>query len=250
MRVSITLAAIAAFATMVESACAPSQMQTIFTIILENADAANVLKDPYLGTTLPAKGYLLKNMNGVAHPSQPNYIAMIAGDTLGVTNDNNVNLAGAYARKHNPFISMTNIQTNASRCAKIVPATQLDADAAANNLPNYVFYTPNLKNDGHDTSISYASAWLKGFLEPKLTNSVYAKTLFFITYDESASTSPNLIYGVLVGKGIVGAGQTDFNKYDHYSWLATIENTYALGNLGKKDATATKIPVVIGTKPC
>ncbi|KAJ3291886.1 hypothetical protein HDU76_007219 [Blyttiomyces sp. JEL0837] len=224
-------------------------------------------------------------MNGVSHPSQPNYVAMIAGDTLGVTGDGNVNLAGnsivdlleakgftwktyqenypgncalgatyggsgAYARKHNPFISMTNIQNNPTRCANIVPDAQLDKDALGNNLPNYIFYTPNLKNDGHDTSVSYTSNWLKGFLEPKLTNPAYANTLFFVTFDESASFSPNQIYGVLLGKGIVGAGQTDSNKYDHYSWLATQESIFQLGNLGKKDASATKIPVVVGSNPC
>lgn len=48
------------------------------------------------------------------------------------------------SRKHNPFISFTSISGNPARCAKIVPATQLDTDIANNALPNYSFYTPNL----------------------------------------------------------------------------------------------------------
>jgi hypothetical protein len=48
------------------------------------------------------------------------------------------------SKKHNPFISFTSISGNPARCAKIVPATQLDTDIANNALPNYSFYTPNL----------------------------------------------------------------------------------------------------------
>ncbi|KAJ3333734.1 hypothetical protein HDU76_004546 [Blyttiomyces sp. JEL0837] len=283
MHVSITLSVVCAFALMtatkIQSAC-PPLVHTIMTIVFENADYAKVLKDPYFGTTLPAKGYLLENMYGITHPSQGNYIAMIAGDTLGVKGDGVYNLdgnsivdlleangntwktyqedypgncatgssyggLGAYARKHNPFMSMKNIQTNPARCAKIVPATELDTDATGNNLPNYVFYTPNLKNDGHDTSITYASAWLKGFLEPKLTDPSYAKTLFFVTFDESRTyLGGNHIYSVLLGAGIVGANQTDATKYNHYSWLSTIEDFYGLGDLGRNDSTATKIPLI------
>ncbi|KAJ3280211.1 hypothetical protein HDU76_009244, partial [Blyttiomyces sp. JEL0837] len=64
-------------------------INNVMTIILENEDAADVMQDSYFGTTLAQQGYILNNMNGVAHPSQPNYIAMIAGDTLGVTGDGN-----------------------------------------------------------------------------------------------------------------------------------------------------------------
>ncbi|KAJ3329248.1 hypothetical protein HDU76_008301 [Blyttiomyces sp. JEL0837] len=151
--------------------------------------------------------------------------------------------SGAYARKHNPFISFTDVSGNSARCAKIVTSSQLDTDASNNQLPQYMFYTPNLTNDGHDTDIPTASAWLKGFLEPKLTNAAYANTLFFITFDESASTSPNQVYAVLVGKGITGKGQTDSNTYNHYSWLATIEDLFNLGNLGRSDASANLIPI-------
>ena len=49
-----------------------------------------------------------------------------------------------YVRKHNPFISMTNIQNDPKRCANIVPLTQLDVDANKNALPNYMFVTPNM----------------------------------------------------------------------------------------------------------
>ncbi|KAJ3025161.1 UNVERIFIED_CONTAM: hypothetical protein HDU68_007409 [Siphonaria sp. JEL0065] len=242
-------------------------------ILLENEDQATVIADPYF-KSLAAKGYNMGNYYGVTHPSQPNYIAMVSGSTQGCTNDSVINInarsvvdlleakglswkaynegypgncylsssSGKYYKKHNPLISFTNINTNSARCAKIVNSAQLDSDAATGNLPNYVFYTPDMNNDGHDTSISYASNWLHGFLEPKLANPAYTNTLFHIVFDESETYStPNQIYSVFVGAG-VQAGTVDNTKYDHYSGLATVENLFGLGSLGLNDASAKVIP--------
>ncbi|KAI9348100.1 phosphoesterase [Obelidium mucronatum] len=245
-------------------------------IVLENADKAAVLADPYFGTTLKNKGYFMNNFFGVSHPSQPNYIAMVAGSYYTCTSDSNCNLAkknvadlleakgltwkaynegipsvcytgtssGKYYRKHNPLISFTNISGNSTRCARIVSSTQLATDEAAGTLPNYMFYTPDQNNDGHDTTIAYASNWLKGFLEPKLTKAVYANTLFHVVFDESKTSSPNNIYSLFIGKGMQGAGLVDNTLYNHYSALRTIENIFGLGNMGQNDATATPIPFV------
>ncbi|KAJ3178003.1 hypothetical protein HK101_010162 [Irineochytrium annulatum] len=254
-------------------------------VVLENEDTADVMKDPYMGKNLTSRGYTLNNMNGVWHPSQPNYIAMISGSIHFplVLTDNDVTLKGKtivdllepkgltwksyqedytgtcnmastlggahhYARKHNPFISFSSITSNPARCANIVNSAQLDTDAAAGNLPNYMFYTPNLNNDGHDTDIPTASAWLQGFLEPKLADPAYADTLFVITFDESKTYLGDAIYTVLLGKGITGAGKTDSTKYDHYSILATIEKNFNLGNLGASDKSAATIP--LNYPPC
>ena len=47
-------------------------------------------------------------------------------------------------RKHNPFISYTDIQNNSTRCAKIVPATQLSTDISQQTLPTFAWYTVNI----------------------------------------------------------------------------------------------------------
>ncbi|KAJ3012078.1 UNVERIFIED_CONTAM: hypothetical protein HDU68_001391 [Siphonaria sp. JEL0065] len=247
-------------------------INTYMVILLENEDQVNVIADPYF-KSLAAKGYNMGNYYGVAHPSQPNYIAMVSGSVNNCYGDENINInarsiadlleakgltwkaynegypgncfldatSGRYARKHNPFLSFTNIQGNSARCAKIVDSTQLDADASSGKLPNYAFFTPDLYNDGHDTSIPYTSSWLQGFLEPKLTNPAYANTLFHIVFDESATYSPNQIYSVFVGAGVT-AGAVDNTQYDHYSGLATVESIFGLGNLGLSDASAKVIP--------
>ncbi|KAJ3347670.1 hypothetical protein HDU83_001891 [Entophlyctis luteolus] len=247
-------------------------------ILLENQDYTSVMADAYMGTNLTSRGYLMSNYLGVTHPSQPNYIAMTSGNTQSCIWDLNCDISaagvadlleakgltwknyaekypgncytgsntGTYYRKHTPFIMFNNIHNNATRCANVVEAGQLAADAAANKLPTYMFYTPDINNDGHDTSLAYASAWLQGFLEPKLTSPAYANTLFHIVFDESATQvfAPNHIYSLFIGKGIAGAGKVDATAYTHYSGLATVESIFGLGNLGTNDATATAIPYV------
>jgi acid phosphatase len=50
----------------------------IFIIMLENELESTVRQDPFM-LELESKGVRLSDYHGVAHPSQPNYIATIAG---------------------------------------------------------------------------------------------------------------------------------------------------------------------------
>ncbi|KAI8577047.1 hypothetical protein K450DRAFT_191830 [Umbelopsis ramanniana AG] len=250
-------------------------------VVLENEDYSAVMKNTYMsGLAAAHNGTLLTNYLAVTHPSQPNYIAMIGGATLGFSSDSDgttssssiVDLlepagitwkeyaenytplsgggcdtsssqaSGLYRRKHNPFISFTKVTSSAARCANIVPATQLQTDISSGNLPQFMFYTPNMNNDGHDTSLTTAATWLKGFIEPLLANTAFNKrTAVLLTWDESLSTSGNdQVWSVLVGTGVVPqAKNVDSTAYNHYSILATVEKNWGLGNLGQKDATAT-----------
>jgi hypothetical protein len=63
-----------------------------FLIVLENEAIDKVLKDPYMGKTLPSRGRLLTNYRGVTHPSQPNYIAMVSGSLNKVLTDGDYNI--------------------------------------------------------------------------------------------------------------------------------------------------------------
>ncbi|CAJ0836414.1 4787_t:CDS:2 [Entrophospora sp. SA101] len=58
----------------------------VITIVLENTDYTEAIKDKYL-SYLANQGILLSNFHGVWHPSQPNYIAMIRGSKGGVVVD-------------------------------------------------------------------------------------------------------------------------------------------------------------------
>lgn len=251
------------------------RIKRVFVVVLENESGAAAARDPYLAQ-LAASGATLTHYYGVAHPSQPNYVAMLAGATV-VADDNNHNLGqsnlvdllesahrswkayqedypggcfagasagndttGEYVRKHDPFISFDDIRTNPARCARIVPATQLDSDIANGQLPDFSFYSPNLDNDGHDSSLGTASAWLRGFLEPKLADPKFNDgTLVVVTFDEgTGDPASQPLYAVLLGS-MVAPGSRDAATYNHYSLLRTVEDVLGLGSLGREDGKST-----------
>jgi hypothetical protein len=52
-----------------------------------------------------------------------------------------------------PLISYDSVSSDLDRLAKIKNFTLFDRDLAANTLPQWMFITPNMTNDGHDSSI-------------------------------------------------------------------------------------------------
>ncbi|RKP06683.1 phosphoesterase [Thamnocephalis sphaerospora] len=245
----------------------------VLVIMLENKDFIDVAKQPYF-ESLGARGRVLTQYSGLTHPSQPNYIGAIFGSLDGVNMNYDVNIPGAnivdlledkgitwkaymekypgncfagshaskklYRRKHNPFISADTIRNDPARCAKIVNADEIDDDIQAGQLPQFSFYTPDMDNDGHDTSLKYAAKWLSGFLEPKLKSpEILGKdSLVIVTFDEDDSKlAGNLVWTGLLGRA-VGAEETDTTPYNHYSLLRTIEDNWDLGTLGRDDEHA------------
>ena len=242
-----------------------------FVIVFENKDYRDVMADNYFGTVLPQKGRLLTNYEALAHPSQANYIGMISGSTHGVKTDSTTDIdgdtivdkleeqgltwttyqedyagncdksssmsGGLYKRKHNPFISFTSISRDEKRCSNIVNSERLYDDIKSNSVPEYVFYTPNMDHDGHDTDLHTSSTWLEGFLEPLFKEPAFANTLFLVTFDETESyMGRNIIYSVLLGNP-VAAGSTDNTHYTHYSHIATLTKYWGIGSL-KYDSKA------------
>ena len=61
--------------------------ERVVIVFLENTMRSSALANPYLNE-LRKKGVFMTNAQGVTHPSQPNYIATIAGDTMGIADDN------------------------------------------------------------------------------------------------------------------------------------------------------------------
>ncbi|MBV2170023.1 MAG: alkaline phosphatase family protein, partial [Bdellovibrio sp.] len=136
------------------------RFKKVLIIVLENTDYDEALKQPFLKKAA-SQGALLEKMNGLTHPSQGNYLAMIGGDSFQVKNDDPVNLRqqnlidllekrglswkgymenypgncftgatkGRYVRKHNPFISFDNISSDPNRCANIQDLKAFAQDA-------------------------------------------------------------------------------------------------------------------------
>ncbi|KAB8301025.1 hypothetical protein EYC80_002948 [Monilinia laxa] len=149
-----------------------------------------------------------------------------------------------YVRKHNPFVSYESISMNGTRLQNLLsldefsPTVQNDPSS----LPQYAHISPDMLNDGHNTSLSYAANWTRSFLTPLLQNEAFMNnTLILLTYDESETYSkPNRIYSVLLG-GAVPAdkrGTVDTTIYSHYSILSTLQNNWKLPNLGRYDVGA------------
>jgi len=255
---------------MAEAALA-STFSNMLLIILENTDYSSAIADPNL-RSFASSGVLFSNWDAVGHPSQPNYIALTSGSAHGITSDtsttidvkNIIDLLEAkgltwksyqenwpgncytldvswdflYYRKHNPFISYANIQTNSTRCANIVDASQLSNDIAQQTLPTFAWYTPNIDNDGHDTSVTFAGNWLKNFLSSTNVTSIFDLVLVIFDEDKSLGAA-NQVYSAIAGKAVRNAGRTDNTALNHYSVLATLEANFGLGNLGQNDASAT-----------
>ncbi|KAI0878654.1 phosphoesterase family-domain-containing protein [Hypoxylon argillaceum] len=251
-------------------------------IFLENQDFSIAAGDPNLAY-LATKGILLSNYYSITHPSQPNYVAAGGGSTFGVIDDNfkridadtetivdlleaaqvswgiyqedmpysgfqgtyvnQQNGANDYVRKHNPLISYDSVGTDVNRLAKTKNFTLFDRDLAANTLPQWMFITPNMTNDGHDTSVTVAGNWARKFLDPLLSNANFNKgrTLIVLTFDESENyLAANRVFTVLLGNAVPSSkiGTTDATQYNHYSLLKTVENNWGLGNLGQNDVNA------------
>jgi phospholipase C len=167
----------------------------IVIIMFENKEFGSVIGSPLMPTynKLAHEYTLLTQYYAVRHPSLPNYIALMGGDTFGITSDckdcfvNAPSLPdlieqsgrtwktyqedmpepcflgnkGKYVQKHNPFVYFDPIRLDQARCERsVVPLTALQTDIQANSLPNFFFITPNLCNDAHDCGLDVADAWL------------------------------------------------------------------------------------------
>ena len=250
---------------------APPRVQHVITVVLENTDYEQALAQPFLAQ-LARNGGLLTNYSAVTHPSQPNYFALTAGSTFGTSNDrvtvdarhigdlveakggtwkayaeqyrgqcDTEAQSGNYVRRHEPFISFKNVQSNPSRCQRIVNAAQLQTDIAQGTLPSYALYVPDLKNDGHDTGVGRADRWLASTFGPLLQDPRFRQnTLLVVTFDEGQRG--NHVYTVVSGDA-VAPGSTSNAPYNHFSLLRTTEQVLGLGTLGQADATA---PVITG----
>ncbi|THX77992.1 phosphoesterase-domain-containing protein [Aureobasidium pullulans] len=261
-----------------------------FVVIwLENTDYDKAASDPNL-VWLAKKGITLSNYFGVTHPSEPNYVAAIGGDNFGMDNDNVNNLPGNvssiidlledkgiswsqyqedmpysgfegkawinqqtkandYVRKHNPAI-IYDANTSQERLAKNKNLTQFYSDLEAKKLPQWMFITPSMQNDGHDTSVTFAGNWTRSFLEPLLDEKHHhfmANTLILVTFDENHTyTSSNRVLGMLLGDAVPKKliGTTDPQYYNHYSEISTVEANWNLHTLGRWDVGANIFSVV------
>ncbi len=192
----------------------------IAIIVLENKEFDTVIGNPQMPNFNSwAEEYtLLTQHYAIRHPSLPNYIAMMGGDTFGITSNCTdcfidavslpdlieasgrtwktyqenmpepcyLNDTRLYVRKHNPFIYFDSIRLNEERCrTHVVPLTELERDLASGELPNFIFITPDICNSAHDCPLQTADAWLGKWVDWLMGDPDMASDgLIILTWDE------------------------------------------------------------------
>lgn len=166
----------------------------------------------------------------------------------GFNYSNQQSYANDYVRKHNPLILFDSVTQNASRAAQIKNFSSMYTDIDNNALPQWAFITPNMTNDAHDTNITFAAAWERGFIE-KVQNytDFWNETLILLTFDETGDYPiHNRVFSILIGGAIPDelVGTTDDTFYTHYSTLATVQANWGLPSLGRWDCGANIFQIV------
>jgi phospholipase C len=241
---------------------------TVFTIVMENESQYDVLGSknaPYITSLANDYAAALGYQDALVHPSEPNYLWMIAGENFGVLDDNDpashhfsttstlpdqLDAAGVswkvyqesmgtpckfvsqypYAAKHNPFIYFDDMVswngstgTATPRCQEhVVDYSQLDADLASGDMPRYVFITPDLKDDMHDTNVATGDKWLAAQVPKILASPAFQDGgVLFLTWDEGSlqrDNPPMIVISPLAKKGL-----RSYTKFDTSSYLKTVE---------------------------
>jgi hypothetical protein len=251
--------------TMTPATATLPRFSHIIVLIMENEDFGGIVgapAAPYINSLATTYG-LATNYTGVAHPSLPNYMALTSGATLfrddcTTCTVNAANLAdeiegagrrwkgyfedmpapcttndvGGYAVQHNPFVHYANIVSNRARCnASVVPLTDLASDLRTNQLPDFVWITPNLCHDMHDCDVAAGDSWLAGFV-PTLTGSTaFANSALFLIWDEADSLQDAHVAAIVVSSEVRGIRSSIVHS--HYGLLRTIEDAWGLAPLGQ-----------------
>jgi acid phosphatase len=168
---------------------------------------------------------------------------------------NQKNGANDYVRKHNPAILFDSVTSSEQKLSQIknlsltdTSRSQFHKDLKENKLPQWMFITPNMTSDGHDTSVTVAGAWCRKFLDPLLEDKNFMQnTLVLVTWDENETyTNKNQVLGILLGDAVPKklAGTVDSNFYNHYSEISTVSANWDLPTLGRWDVGANVYKLV------
>jgi phosphatidylinositol-3-phosphatase len=279
-------------------------------IMLENRGYEQVIGNPHAPfiNHLATTAGLATKYTGVAHPSQPNYLATISGSTFGVHDDNDVTLQSRnlvdqleghgktwkaymqsisqcasplesfcghdrYARKHNPFVSFADIQSNPTRMRQIVDTSALAQDLASGQVANFVWISPDQCHDMHGLALpstdpcsglnpdaltaqadTYTQTTVDAIMRSSAWSSAAGPSAIFITWDENEGVGVDNsgCCGVASGGGhvvLVAISQASSGPrvssvaYNHYSLLATIQQSWGLGCLEATCDTAQVHPL-------
>jgi phosphatidylinositol-3-phosphatase len=207
---------------------------------------------PTLADQLTAAGMTWKGYFQSLPPIPPSGVINFGPDANGpYTFKSPSNFNALYASKHNPFVNFTGTQ---GALDNMVPDTQLAADLASGNLPNYSLVVPDQCHDMHGTGtcpdtnqlISAGDAYVGSIVKEIMKSPTWdqGSNAIVITWDEDdfldAGQTGTGCCGFDPGGGrvativITNQGEehiTDNTPYNHYSLLLTLEDAFGLGCL-------------------
>ena len=253
----------------------------VVIVVMENKNYSDIIgrpdEAPYLNS-LAAGGAVFSNSFAVAHPSQPNYLALFSGSTQGVTNDTcpknfkNVPNLGAeliraglrftgyaetmpsagytgcnhgvrlfgYTRTHNPWVDFGNVPA-----ASNLTFASFPKDYA--RLPAVSIVVPDECHDMHSCPRDNGDLWIKANLGGYASWARSHNSLLIVTWDEDGTRLEIPLLGGGDGNKVptifygahVRTG-TYGEHITHYGILRTLEDMYGLAHAG---ASASAKPV-------
>jgi phosphatidylinositol-3-phosphatase len=225
--------------------------------------------DPYW-CSLAAKYASDTSWLGVAHPSEPNYVAFASGGIQGCTTDTScaanslsqtdlggqltaagvpwvgwmesmpsacsTGNGGGYVLKHNPFGFFKDNYSGTCHIRPYPGVSSALSTLDSAGAPDFVWITPNLTHDMHDGSVQQGDAWLTANLAPILASPWFLNfsSTVIVTMDENdAQSSPGGGQVPMVMISSHAAGKRAIAAAgNHYGLLRSIEETYRLPLLG------------------
>jgi hypothetical protein len=240
----------------------------VVVVVFENHEASSIAGNPDAPTlnALAHRYASLTDYTAVAHPSLPNYLALVSGSTQGITSDCTDCVvvarsladtlaaagktwktyaedlpypgftgasAGRYAKKHDPFLYFRDVAGLPVRRRRVVPFTRLAGDLRRHSLPNFSLVVPNLCNDMHDCSVATGDTWLKAHIVPLLHSSALRGGVVFVVFDEGTSDTGGggRVEALALGPTVC-PGSRFARPTNHYGLLRTIEDAWGLPRLG------------------
>lgn len=237
------------------SAEALPQFDHIVIVVEENHSYFDIIGSsnaPYLAS-LARQSAVFSDSHATTHPSQPNYLALFAGSTFGVTSDacpqdlSGSNLASAlfahgltftgysesmpqagytgcragdsngealYARKHNPWVDFADVSAASNQ-----PFSSFPTDFS--QLPTVAFVVPNQVHDMHSGSIADGDAWLREHLDAYAQWATTHNSLLIVTWDEDEGSNANHILTLFAGAHVQAGKYAE--TINHYDVLRTVE---------------------------
>jgi acid phosphatase len=239
----------------------------VVLVIEENHSFDQILgkdvKDcPYI-KSLSEEGALMTKSFAVSHPSEPNYLALFAGTTYGIQDDEcnrsfkGANLASGlleanltfggysedlpsigftgckaagdsgYRKKHNPWVFYEDLTPTVNLPFK----GSFPAGPDYSSLPTVSIVVPNQMNDMHDGEPAQGDQWLKANLDGYIQWAKTHNSLFILTWDEDNGLMNNQVVTLFLGP-MVHNGKHSV-RVTHYSLLRTLCDMFGVKPMNK-----------------